>query len=305
MSYWKTKVVPKFKKFFDKGKKKSASETCKSFDSSKESLDKEVEEKRSDLHPKVIEIYRSSTVITKKLLKEPQEPAVKENPDASQSILQELAKAGFPQAQFLCDAGGKCGPALLSGPIVYLFQKTSTFLGEEPLPEPLNETRKIVIEGGEPSKAEEIKEPEVPPEGTVEAPPLPPVIKEKTESSEEKKEVVPIEPKKEEAAAAVEAKKEEVAPVEAKKEVIAPAEIKTEAVPIEAKKEVPPVVEKKEEVAPLKEEKKEVAPIKEEKKAEAVVVATPSEAKKQDAPKVEEKKIEKPVVTPPSVVEKK
>ncbi|MCO5564402.1 hypothetical protein L7F22_018063 [Adiantum nelumboides] len=304
MSYWKTKVVPKFKKFFDKGKKKSASETCKSFDSSKESLDKEVEEKRSDLHPKVIEIYRSSTVITKKLLKEPHEPAVKENPDTSQSVLQELAKAGFPQAQFLCDAGGKCGPALLSGPIVYLFQKTSTFLVEEPLPEPLHETREIVIEGGEPSKAEKIVEPEVPPEGTVEDPPLPPVVEEKTESSEEKKEVVPIEAKKEEAAA-VEAKKEEVAPVEAKKEVIAPIEIKAEAVPIEAKKEVPPVVEKKKEEVPLKEEKKEVAPIKEEKKAEAVVVATPSEAKKQDVPKVEEKKVEKPVETPPSVVEKK
>ncbi|KAI5083330.1 hypothetical protein GOP47_0003073 [Adiantum capillus-veneris] len=300
MSYWKTKVVPKFKKFFDKGKKKAASDACKSFDSSKESLDKEIEEKRSDLHPKVIEVYRSSTIITKKLLKEPNEPAVKENPDAIQSVLADLAKAGFPQAQFLCDAGGKCGPALLPGPIVYLFQKTSTFLVEEPLPEPAHETREIMIEGGEPSKAEETKEPDVVPESTTAEPTLPPPMVE--EKQEEKKEVIPIEAKKEEVAA-VEVKKEEAAPVESKKEVVAPVEIKAEVVPLEATKDVPPVVEKKEEVAPVKEEKKEAAPIKEEKKEEAVVAPTSSEAKKEDAPKVEEKK-EKPVETPPSVGEK-
>lgn len=148
MSYWKSKVLPKLKKFFDKGKKKGASEVCKTFDKSKESLDKEIEEKTPDLNPKVVEIYRStSTFISKKLLKEPNEASVKENPDAVQSVLQELVKAGFPGAQVICDAGAKFGPNLLPGPVVYLFEKASVYLVEEPLPEePKEETREVKVE---------------------------------------------------------------------------------------------------------------------------------------------------------------
>lgn len=302
MSYWKTKVVPKLKKLFDKGgKKKGASEACKLFDSSKESFEKEIEEKKADLHPKIIEIYRSTTIISKKLLKEPNESALKENPDAAQSILQDLAKAGFPGAQVLNDAGGKYGTALLPGPIIYLFGKTSTFLVEEPLPEPKQETREISIE--ETIAEEKTKEPEATPEGEVVNPPQPPpieniaVVEGSGVSSEEKKEVIPI----------IEAKKEEPVPIiEAKKEEVIPIEVKqAEVVPIEAKKEVTPTEDKKEEVAATKEDKKEevatskenkkeeVAPAKEVKKEE---VTAPSEGKKEEVKtitSVEEKK-EKP-----------
>ncbi|MCO5568341.1 hypothetical protein L7F22_022040 [Adiantum nelumboides] len=147
-SIWKSKVMPKFKKLFDKGKKKGASEFCKTFDKSKEPLDKEIEEKGADLNPKIVEIYRSSsTFIAKKLLKEPNEGNIKGNPEAAQGILQELAKAGFPGAKGICDAGTKFGPALLPGPILYVFQKVSVYLVEEPLPEePKEEAREVSVE---------------------------------------------------------------------------------------------------------------------------------------------------------------
>lgn len=156
--------MPKFKKLFDKGKKKKgASEVCKSFEKSKESLQKEIEEKTPDLQPKVVEIYRSSTVITQKLFKEPNETAVKDNPDAAQSALDELAKAGFPGAQDLSDAGTKFGPALLPGPIVFVLQKTSTFLTEEPMPEVKEETREVAVESVEPASTAEPTKTEEPP----------------------------------------------------------------------------------------------------------------------------------------------
>lgn len=232
MSYWKAKVLPKIKKFFDKGKRKGASEACKSFDSSKESLEKEIGEKTPDLHPKIIEIYRSSTVIIKKLLKEPNEPAVKENPDAAQNILQELAKAGFPGAQVLSDAGGKFGPALLPGPIVYLFEKTSTFLVEEPLPEVKEEKREIPIEGVETTSVveEEAKESE----GKVDDPPQPPPI-EKLASEEEKG--VTVEEKKEEEVATISEDKKDVTVEEKKEEVVTISEEKKEEL-----SEIPPPV---------------------------------------------------------------
>lgn len=187
MSYWKTKVLPKFKKFFDKGKTKGAADVCKSFDKSKESLEKEIGEK-PDLQLKVVEIYRSSTFTAQKLFKEPSEIAVKDNPGEAQSVLQELAKAGFPGAQLLSDAGIKYGPALLPGPIVFLLEKTSTFVVEEPLSEPVKEETPregdIVQASTEPPKdetptdsgvekapdAEDAKESEVP---LTEAPPPP------------------------------------------------------------------------------------------------------------------------------------
>nr|AOS49622.1 hypothetical protein [Davallia tyermanii] len=187
MSYWKSKVVPKIKKFFDKGKKKGAAEFSKNFDSSKESLDKEIGEKSSDLSPKVVEIYRSSsTFIAKKLLKEPNEATVKENSDATQGVLQELATAGFPGAQGIADAGKKYGPALLPGPVVYLFEKASVFLAEEPLPEePKAETREVSAEDVKPAEA---------PATTSETPPPPPVadVPPPAVVEEEKKEAEPI-----------------------------------------------------------------------------------------------------------------
>ncbi|KAI5077344.1 hypothetical protein GOP47_0007168 [Adiantum capillus-veneris] len=182
-SIWKNKVMPKFKKFFDKGKKKGASEFCKTFDKSKESLDKEIEDKGADLNPKVVEIYKSSsTFIVKKLLKEPNEANVKGNPEAVQGTLQELVKAGFPGAQGICDAGAKFGPGFLPGPVVYLFQKASVYLVDEALPEePKGETREVSVED---IKAET---PAIEPEMT-KTPPEPEAAAAPTPVEEEKKE---------------------------------------------------------------------------------------------------------------------
>lgn len=91
MDYWKSKLLPKIKKVFEKnGKKAAAAEACKSFDESKvafvlpmhllaflsrafllpllctfglvqEEIDKEFEEKKTELQPKVVEIYEASS----------------------------------------------------------------------------------------------------------------------------------------------------------------------------------------------------------------------------------------------------
>nr|KAJ0189451.1 hypothetical protein LSAT_V11C800431180 [Lactuca sativa] len=62
MGYWKSTVVPKFKKIFEKNnvKKTAAAEACKTFDDAKEDYSKEFEEKKSELQAKVIEIYEAS-----------------------------------------------------------------------------------------------------------------------------------------------------------------------------------------------------------------------------------------------------
>lgn len=248
MSYWKSKVAPKLKKLFDNkgGKKKGAANACKLFDSSKESLEKEIEEKTTDLSPKVVEIYRSSTVISKSLLKEPSESAIKENPDAAQTLLQELTTAEFPGALTLSDAGKKYGPALLTGPVVYLFGKTSTFLVDEPSPELPQETRDITIQSTGKDKAEEQEAlPDVPHPA-----PASHVEEESGALSEEKKGVTPF----------LEAKKDDlIAVVEDKKEVTHSEANEAEVAPLEAKKEEegPSQGGKKEEVKSALERKKE------------------------------------------------
>lgn len=99
MGYWKSKLLPKIKKVFEKnGSKKAAAEACKSFDDSKvgfcfpyfssiglfffflymfsfcisslwlppsvgikEVISKELEEKKTELQPKVVEVYEASS----------------------------------------------------------------------------------------------------------------------------------------------------------------------------------------------------------------------------------------------------
>eukprot|EP01018_Ginkgo_biloba_P023871 Gb_40344 [translate_table: standard] len=132
MSYWKTKVVPKIKKYFDKpAKKKGAAEACKSFEASKESTEKEFEEKQVELGPKVIEIYQSIDVDTKTLVKQPTDAGIKKHSQPVQKLLEELSKIGFPGSSQVSEAASKYGPALVSGPVTYILQKTSTFIIEE------------------------------------------------------------------------------------------------------------------------------------------------------------------------------
>lgn len=132
MSYWKSKVLPKIKKYFDKpGKKKAASEACITFEASKESIDKEIQEKQEELQPKVVEVYKSIDAETKIIVKNPTADAIKKQPKPVQKLLEELVKIGFPGASQANEAVSKYGPALVLGPVTYILQKTSTFIAED------------------------------------------------------------------------------------------------------------------------------------------------------------------------------
>ncbi|KAI8001959.1 Plasma membrane-associated cation-binding protein 1 [Camellia lanceoleosa] len=166
MDYWKTKVLPKIKKVFDKNstKKAAAAEVCKTFDDSKEEYSKEFEEKKTELQPKVIEIYEASSTEIKALVKEPKDAGLKKHSAGVQKLLDELVKIEFPGSKAICEASSKFGPTLLPGPIFFVFEKVSTFIvTEEKAEEPPPETSAAVAEetGGKEIVVEEGKKEEV------------------------------------------------------------------------------------------------------------------------------------------------
>uniref|UniRef100_A0A0C9S1X8 TSA: Wollemia nobilis Ref_Wollemi_Transcript_22280_1481 transcribed RNA sequence n=1 Tax=Wollemia nobilis TaxID=56998 RepID=A0A0C9S1X8_9CONI len=132
MSYWKTKVLPKIKRYFDKpSKKKAAAEACKTFDESKESIEKELGEKKEELQPKVEEVYKPLDKDTKAIVKQPTDAAIKKHAGPVKKVLEELTKIGFPGAAPASEAAAKFGPALALGPVTYVFLKVSTFITED------------------------------------------------------------------------------------------------------------------------------------------------------------------------------
>ncbi|CAD5185419.1 unnamed protein product [Musa acuminata subsp. malaccensis] len=95
VNYWKSKVFPTIKKVFDRnGKKAAAAEACKSFDESKEDISKEFEEKKTDLQPKVVEIYEASAVEIKTLVKKPTRSGLKKKSTVVIKFIEELVKIG-------------------------------------------------------------------------------------------------------------------------------------------------------------------------------------------------------------------
>ncbi|KAL5578373.1 hypothetical protein UlMin_020072 [Ulmus minor] len=133
MGYWKTKVLPKIKKVFDKNgtKKAAAAEAIKSFDDSKEEINKEFEEKKADLQPKVVEIYEASSLEIKTLVKERKEDGLKKNSAQVHKFLEELIKIEFPGSKSVTESSSKYGPTLVSGPIFFVLEKVSTFIVTE------------------------------------------------------------------------------------------------------------------------------------------------------------------------------
>ncbi|KAG5228079.1 hypothetical protein OIU76_017569 [Salix suchowensis] len=133
MGYWKTKVLPKIKKVFEKdsAKKAAAAEATKNFDESKEEISKEFEEKKTELGPKVIEIFEASTAEIKTLVKDPKEAGLKKQSTSVQKFLDELVKIEFPGSKAVSEASSKLGPAYVSGPIFFIFEKVSTFIPVE------------------------------------------------------------------------------------------------------------------------------------------------------------------------------
>ncbi|CAI9782253.1 unnamed protein product [Fraxinus pennsylvanica] len=130
VNYWKSKVLPTIKKVFDKNghKKIAAAEACKFFDEAKEQYTKEFEEKKTELQPKVVEIYEASSTEIKTLVKEPKEAGLKKHSAVVQKFLDELAKIEFPGTKPVCEAASKVGPAYLPGPVFFVFEKVSTFI---------------------------------------------------------------------------------------------------------------------------------------------------------------------------------
>ncbi|XP_057797042.1 plasma membrane-associated cation-binding protein 1 [Salvia miltiorrhiza] len=172
VNYWKSKLLPKIKKVFENPKKAAGLEACKTFDESKEQYSKECEEKKSDLEPKVTEIYQASSTEIKALIKEPTDSGVKKHSAAVQKFLDELAKIEFPGSKTVSEAATKVGPAYVSGPVLFVFEKVSTFVvtteeekKEEAAPPPAEaqpetsgaevKEKEIAVEAAAEEKAEE------------------------------------------------------------------------------------------------------------------------------------------------------
>ncbi|XP_057549455.1 plasma membrane-associated cation-binding protein 1 [Amaranthus tricolor] len=158
MGYWKTKVLPKIQKVFGKdvAKKAAAVEACKSFNDSKEEVSKEFEEKKAELQLKVVEIYEKSDTEIQTLVKDPKEADLKKHSVKVQKFLDELVKIEFPGSKLACEASSKFGPALVPGPIIFVFEKVSCFIVTE------DKTREIQVEptASEPSEPTETSKPD-------------------------------------------------------------------------------------------------------------------------------------------------
>jgi len=137
-SVWKTKVLPGLNKIFDKdGKKAAAVEFLKSFN--KEEIDKEIEDKRTELEPKVVETIEASPPEIKGLIKDKKTSKIKKNSVAVTKFLDDLAKIDFPGAKLVSDAVAKSGTPPLSPAIVFILDKVAPFVPapkEEPKAEP-------------------------------------------------------------------------------------------------------------------------------------------------------------------------
>ncbi|WVZ72944.1 hypothetical protein U9M48_021325 [Paspalum notatum var. saurae] len=138
-SVWKTKVLPGLNKIFDKdGKKAAAAAFFKSFN--KEEIGKEVEDKKTELEPKVVEAYEASPPEVKALFKDNKPVKItKKNSAAATKFLDELAKIDFPGAKLVSDAVAKSGATPLAPLVTFILDKAAPFIpkeAEEPKAEP-------------------------------------------------------------------------------------------------------------------------------------------------------------------------
>ncbi|CAF2148748.1 BnaA01g35060D [Brassica napus] len=207
MGYWNSKVVPRFKKIFEKNsaKKAAAAEACKTFDESKETINKEIEEKKTELQPKVVETYEATSAEVKALVRDPKEAGLKKNSAAVLKYLEALVGIEFPGSTAVKEAASSFGAGYVSGPVTFIFEKVCVFLPEEV------KTREVPVEEAkteEPVKTEDPAKTEEP-------------VKTEETSGEKEKEIVE-ETKKEEivATSVVEEKKPEVEKEEEKKPVV-------------------------------------------------------------------------------------
>ncbi|KAG2244696.1 hypothetical protein Bca52824_093464 [Brassica carinata] len=219
----KSFALRRFKKIFEKNsaKKAAAAEACKTFDDSKEAINKEIEEKKTELQPKVVETYEATSGEVKALVRDPKEAGLKKNSAAVLKYLEALVGIEFPGSTAVKEAASSFGAGYVSGPVTFIFEKVCVFLPEEV------KTREAPVEevkAEEPAKTEEPIKTEEPA---------------KTEETSGEKEIVE-ETKKEEtvATAVVEEKVPEVEKEEEKKPVVEEVK-KEEAAPAPAVVETP------------------------------------------------------------------
>jgi len=161
-SVWKTKVLPGLSKIFDKdGKKAAAVEFLKTFN--KEDISKEIEDKKTELEPKVVEVIEASPPEIKGVIKDKKPAKIKKNSVAVTKFLDELAKIEFPGAKAVSDAVAKSGTTPLSPAIVFILDKVAPFVPEpkeEPKAEPEaaaaveETTREVAVEEEKKEEAE-------------------------------------------------------------------------------------------------------------------------------------------------------
>lgn len=195
-SVWKTKVLPGLNKIFDKdGKKAAAAEFLKSFN--KEEIGKEIEDKKTELEPKVVEVVESSPAEIEALIKDKKPAKIKKNSAAVTKFLEELAKIEFPGAKQVSDAVAKSGTTPLSGAIVFIFDKVAPFVPKE---EPKAEAEPAAAAATETTSREvavEEKKEEAEPAAAAEAAAPSEVAEEKKEEEKPvEAEATPAEPEK-------------------------------------------------------------------------------------------------------------
>ncbi|CAH2046457.1 unnamed protein product [Thlaspi arvense] len=157
MGYWKSRVVPTMKRLFERSPTKKALgvEATKTFDDSKETIIKEIEEKKTELQPKVVEIYEATSAELKALVREPKEDDLKKHSAEVQKFLEALVEIGFPGSKAACEI-----LSTSSGPVMFIFEKVCVFL---PVEEKSREVEVVeeVVKTEEPAKEGETKPEEI------------------------------------------------------------------------------------------------------------------------------------------------
>ncbi|KAJ7526976.1 hypothetical protein O6H91_16G030000 [Diphasiastrum complanatum] len=131
MTLWK-KISKKF--FEKKQKKEGVYKFIIQFEGQKETISKEIEERKGELREKVVDIYKVSETRVQLILKEPADCTIEEHALHVLNLVQELAKAGFPGASILSESLARYGASTLPGPTNFLLLKASDFVKEEPAP---------------------------------------------------------------------------------------------------------------------------------------------------------------------------
>ena len=203
MGYWKSKIVPTMKKFFERSptNKDVVAEASKTstFDDSKEAINKEIEEKKTELEPKVLDIYEATSAELKALVREPKEDGLTKHSAEVHKFLEALVEIGFPGSKDACELSSTS-----SGPVTFIFEKVCAFL---PVEEKSREVENVeeVAKTEESSKEEDTKPAK---EGEITT-----AEKEKETVEEKKEEVlpalVPVPAAEEEKKPAVEEEKKE------------------------------------------------------------------------------------------------